>query len=211
MATKYSTGSKSAAACERGSARARRRRTRPTRGTLLIAAALAMVLDTAPAPAEADGFFEFTELSEPQLFELFTAVGDELIARGALKDLSAATDAYAGWLVTNALGLTPLEQPEVKGYFASGPGGGGYRIIGLRLRDVDAAAPLPNDTASADIVAVVLFTPDNQVGRAGLIPQAVYSEAAAAGAGVTVSDPIWRRDGVTDITPQLFRTVVGQQ
>lgn len=175
----------------------------------VLAASVAMVASVSAAQSGADGLFEFSELSSPQLFELFTAVGDELIARGAIQDLSAATDAYAGYLVSNALGLQPAAAAAGRGVVASGPGGGAYRIFGARLKDASASIPLPPEGASADVVALVLFTPDNQIGRAGLLTKEVYAQALAGGGAVLLGDPLWRREGVTDITPQIFRVVTG--
>ncbi len=185
---------------------------RSGRAILGLAAAALLALTPAGSLAQsgADGLFEFSEVPTPQLFELFTAVGDALIERGALSDLSSATDAYAGWLVGKAVDLQPAEGGEGRGYQATGPGGSAYRVFGIRLTDASGAVALPSSAAKADVVALVLITPDNQVGRAGLLTKDIVARILAAGGAVALNDPVWRAEGVTDITPQVFRVLTGE-
>lgn len=157
------------------------------------------------APSWADGFLEFSELTEPQLFELFSAVGDELVARGVLPSMDGPTDAYAAWLVTRALGLDPLDPAASNGAQAAGPGDARYRIFGLRMADEAHEPALPPNDSDAGIVALVLFMPDNQIGRAGLLPSDAYDALQASGATASPTALFWRAEGVTDVTPQLFR------
>lgn len=183
-----------------------------TMGVAALCVGLSLALAPKPAAAQsgADGLFEFSEVPTPLLFELFTAVGDELIARGAIRDLSVATDAYAGWLVSSAVGLQTEEGENGRGYAATGPGGASYRVYGARLSDAGAAVTLPPSSASADVVGLVLFTPDNQVGRAGLLTKAIVAQKLAGDGALGLNDPIWREEGVTDITPQVFRVLTGE-
>lgn len=180
-------------------------------GRWLSAGALTAALSVAPGPAAADGFFEFEDLTEPQLFELFMAVGDELIARGVLPDLDSAVDAHAAFLTASALGLERIPTPSGAPQLAEGPAGGRYLVRGVRRMPgggpTPPIGPLGDAGPAFDVLALVLLSSDNRIERGVLIPADTARPRLDADGMLPIDATLFSADGVTDITPQLFRAV----
>lgn len=146
---------------------------------------------------EPDTFFE--DLPTADLVEMHAVIGRELMQRGVFDEAPTPTQQYAAWLLRTSFDLAP-SGPSL----ATDDAGARYLVLGAREPE---HLTLSVDVGGADQIAVVLFTDDHRVRRAGIAPSAAVASLLDGGALTAASSArLWRLDDLRDITPQIYAT-----
>jgi len=149
--------------------------------------------------------------SIPELFDMYTAIGDELRQRGIMRTSNNLVGDLAEYIFSKAMGWT-LERNSKEAIDAVDPKGTRYQIKGRRLtpqnpsRQLGALRKL--DTDNFDMLAAVLFNPDYSVQRAILLPckqvlaHATYIDEHKLWKFMLTDDK-WHLPEAQDVTEQL--------
>lgn len=146
---------------------------------------------------EPDTFFE--DLPTADLVEMHAVIGRELMQRGVFDEAPTPTQQYAAWLLRTSFDLSSSGRS-----FATDDAGARYLVLGAREPEHLA---LSVDISGADLIAVVLFTADHRVRRAGIAPSAAIASLLEGGSlTAAASASLWRLEDLRDITPQIYAT-----
>lgn len=155
--------------------------------------------------------FQLSSRPIPELFELYTAIAEELRQRGVMRTSNNLAGDLAEYLFSRAMGWT-LERNSKEAVDAVDPQGIRYQIKGRRLtaenpsRQLGALRKL--DSSNFDMLAAVLFNPDYSVQRAILLPcKQVLAHATYIGEHkiwkFMLTDGMWQLPEAQDVTEQL--------
>lgn len=151
------------------------------------------------------------QASLAELFQLYTGVLDELLARCIVRSTNNPVADYAEHLVVEALGLSCASK-STKGYDATDPEGRKFEIKARRVtkRNKSRMSSAIRDLESRhfDFLAGVLFKEDFSFDKACLVPyEVVVSQAIFRGHVnahvLMLCDSLWFLDGVVDISKAI--------
>ena len=147
----------------------------------------------------------------PELFDMYTAIGDELRQRGIMRTSNNLVGDLAEFIFSRAMGWT-LERNSKEAVDAVDALGTRYQIKGRRLTPQNSSRQLGAlrklDTDNFDMLAAILFNPDYSVQRAILLPckqvvaHATYIDEHKLWKFMLTDDK-WQLPEAQDVTEQL--------